>query len=316
MPVVVYSSLVGTSDTFRYGRWDGRRWRTQPIAKRGPDAVQLPQLGHHARPRGPVVGRAQPHDRRAERDRGASHAGPRRQLVPGPAHPRVELVQHPARDPARPERSAQARRALRLGLGQELPRVRHRRRDGHRRAPDSSPRPRRFGYTAHMGVLVAGTQLEGCRHRGDDRPRGHGRRLPGASARPRPRGRDQGHHARARRRRAHARALPERGARRRRRRAPERPARLRRRRRGRPGLSRDALRARRRPAHARAPRGPAVRPGARPRSRSRSATRWTRSTARATSIATSSRRTCCSTRPATSTYRTSGSPSTRSRRRA
>ena len=35
MPVVAYSSLVGTRDTFRYGRWDGRRWRTQPIAKAG-----------------------------------------------------------------------------------------------------------------------------------------------------------------------------------------------------------------------------------------------------------------------------------------
>ena len=34
-PVVVYSSLVGTSDTFRYGRWDGRRWRTHSIAKAG-----------------------------------------------------------------------------------------------------------------------------------------------------------------------------------------------------------------------------------------------------------------------------------------
>jgi hypothetical protein len=35
MPVVVYSSLVGTSDTFFYGRWDGRRWRTRPIASAG-----------------------------------------------------------------------------------------------------------------------------------------------------------------------------------------------------------------------------------------------------------------------------------------
>ena len=35
MPVIVYSSLVGASDTFRYGRWDGRRWRTQPIAAAG-----------------------------------------------------------------------------------------------------------------------------------------------------------------------------------------------------------------------------------------------------------------------------------------
>ena len=34
-PVVVYSSLVGTHDTFRYGRWDGRRWHTQAIAKAG-----------------------------------------------------------------------------------------------------------------------------------------------------------------------------------------------------------------------------------------------------------------------------------------
>ena len=34
-PVVVYSSLVGTEDTFRYARWDGRRWRTRPIARAG-----------------------------------------------------------------------------------------------------------------------------------------------------------------------------------------------------------------------------------------------------------------------------------------
>jgi hypothetical protein len=34
-PVVVYSSLAGTSDTFRHGRWDGQRWRTQPIARAG-----------------------------------------------------------------------------------------------------------------------------------------------------------------------------------------------------------------------------------------------------------------------------------------
>ena len=34
-PVVVYSSLVGTADTFRYARWDGARWRTRPIAAAG-----------------------------------------------------------------------------------------------------------------------------------------------------------------------------------------------------------------------------------------------------------------------------------------
>jgi hypothetical protein len=34
-PVVVYSSLAGTEDTFRYGRWDGLRWRTEPIALAG-----------------------------------------------------------------------------------------------------------------------------------------------------------------------------------------------------------------------------------------------------------------------------------------
>ena len=34
-PVVVYSSLVGTRDTFRYARWGGRRWRTRPIARAG-----------------------------------------------------------------------------------------------------------------------------------------------------------------------------------------------------------------------------------------------------------------------------------------
>jgi BNR repeat-containing family member len=35
MPVVVYSSLVGTRDTFRYARWDGHRWRSRPIARAG-----------------------------------------------------------------------------------------------------------------------------------------------------------------------------------------------------------------------------------------------------------------------------------------
>ena len=34
-PVVVYSSLVGSSDTYFYGRWDGRHWRTRPIASAG-----------------------------------------------------------------------------------------------------------------------------------------------------------------------------------------------------------------------------------------------------------------------------------------
>jgi hypothetical protein len=34
-PVVVYSSLVGAADTFRYARWDGARWRTRPIAAAG-----------------------------------------------------------------------------------------------------------------------------------------------------------------------------------------------------------------------------------------------------------------------------------------
>ena len=34
-PVAVYSSLVGTGDTFRYARWDGSRWRTRRIAAAG-----------------------------------------------------------------------------------------------------------------------------------------------------------------------------------------------------------------------------------------------------------------------------------------
>jgi BNR repeat-containing family member len=34
-PVVVYSSLVGTADTFRYARWDGARWRSRAIAAAG-----------------------------------------------------------------------------------------------------------------------------------------------------------------------------------------------------------------------------------------------------------------------------------------
>jgi hypothetical protein len=34
-PVVVYSSLVGADDTFRYARWDGTRWRSRAIAAAG-----------------------------------------------------------------------------------------------------------------------------------------------------------------------------------------------------------------------------------------------------------------------------------------
>jgi hypothetical protein len=34
-PIVVYSSLVGTADTFRYARWDGAKWRGRPIAAAG-----------------------------------------------------------------------------------------------------------------------------------------------------------------------------------------------------------------------------------------------------------------------------------------
>ena len=34
-PVAVYSSLVGTADTFRYARWDGSRWRARRIAAAG-----------------------------------------------------------------------------------------------------------------------------------------------------------------------------------------------------------------------------------------------------------------------------------------
>jgi BNR repeat-containing family member len=34
-PVVVYSSSVGTTDTFRYARWDGSRWRLHDVAPAG-----------------------------------------------------------------------------------------------------------------------------------------------------------------------------------------------------------------------------------------------------------------------------------------
>jgi BNR repeat-containing family member len=34
-PVAVYTALTGARDTFRYARWDGRRWRTHPIAEAG-----------------------------------------------------------------------------------------------------------------------------------------------------------------------------------------------------------------------------------------------------------------------------------------
>jgi hypothetical protein len=33
--VIVFSSLVGMRDTFRYARWDGRRWRTHDVATAG-----------------------------------------------------------------------------------------------------------------------------------------------------------------------------------------------------------------------------------------------------------------------------------------
>ena len=34
-PVIAYTALHGSQDTFRYGRWDGERWRTHPIAPAG-----------------------------------------------------------------------------------------------------------------------------------------------------------------------------------------------------------------------------------------------------------------------------------------
>jgi hypothetical protein len=34
-PVIVYSSLVGTADTFRYAHWDGARWQSRTIAAAG-----------------------------------------------------------------------------------------------------------------------------------------------------------------------------------------------------------------------------------------------------------------------------------------
>ena len=316
MPVVVYSSLVGTSDTFFYGRWDGRRWRTQPIASAGRSLFTYHNSGitlDHADPSWVVLSRTIDGQNEIEARHTPDHGS---SWCPVQLTHRSQHVQHPARDPARAERSAQARRALRLGLGQELPRVRHGRRDGVCRARDSSPRHRRVGYTAHMGVLVAGTQFEGCRI---EETIGRGGMGVVYRARQIDLDRDVAikvitperiEDERTRRRflseaRAaaaveHPNVLPVYGA----------------------GVKdgqaylAHALRARRRPARARAPGRPAVpRAGGRHRGRARRRAGCD-PRARATSIATSSRPTCCSTRAATSTSRTSASPSRRSRRQA
>ena len=101
-----------------------------------------------------------------------------------------------------------------------------------------------------------GQGRRGVPDRGTDRPRRHGRRLPGGAPQPAPARRDQDHRPRAGRDVGLPRALQPRGADRRRAAAPEHRHGLRRGRGRRPALPRDAvhrgLRPRRRAAHARA----------------------------------------------------------------
>jgi hypothetical protein len=59
-PVVAYTALRGVQDTFRYGRWDGTRWRTHRIAAAGQTLFSYHNAGatlDHADPRRVVLSR-------------------------------------------------------------------------------------------------------------------------------------------------------------------------------------------------------------------------------------------------------------------
>ena len=59
-PVVVYTALRGTSDTFRYARWDGTRWQTHAIAAAGQTLFSYHNAGitlDHADPARVVLSR-------------------------------------------------------------------------------------------------------------------------------------------------------------------------------------------------------------------------------------------------------------------
>jgi hypothetical protein len=59
-PVIAYTALHGTQDTFRYGRWDGSGWRTRAIAPAGATLFSYHNAGatlDHADPRRVVLSR-------------------------------------------------------------------------------------------------------------------------------------------------------------------------------------------------------------------------------------------------------------------
>jgi hypothetical protein len=59
-PVVAYTALHGTRDTFRYGRWDGAQWRTHAVAAAGQTLFSYHNAGatlDHADPRRVVLSR-------------------------------------------------------------------------------------------------------------------------------------------------------------------------------------------------------------------------------------------------------------------
>ena len=179
MPVVVYSSLVGTHDTFFVRPVGRQRWRMHPVAAAGRTLFTYHNSGitlDHDDPSWVVLSRTIDGQNEIE----ARHTPDHGSSWWRSAHPRITVVQHPAGDPARPERSAQARGALRLGLGHGLPRVRHGSRDGHRRARRFPPAAAASRLYSPHGRAGRRDGARGVCHRGDDRPGRHGRRVPRA----------------------------------------------------------------------------------------------------------------------------------------